>query len=391
MAAAPSTIISPSGPAAERYTTKVDAAVVRDVLAGQIATEIEGGRKRKGQAPLVRDGRLDRVAADVARATGGRQAPPPDAVAFLMWHYGIVEPEPSLFLLRGDDGAEVAALSALRTQMAAAPAASEWRRVGIGVERAAGQWSAVVILQEKNLDVQPVPRTLARGGHTTITGHMRAVFRLPELIITPPRGAIERPAIEAHRSVFSAGLTCNHGDGAYQVEIAAQDERGPRVLANFPVYCGVAAPASFAIAAAAGVATTDPAEVERELLNLLDRDRKEAGLPPLVYDARLAAVARRYSREMAETGEVAHVSPRTGNVIDRVRAAGVAPPPTILAENVGTAASAADAERAFMGSPGHRENILHREVTHVGVGVAVGRGQGLMQLFFTQIFAGWAK
>jgi len=391
-ALATSEVSSPSAASAETYTTSVLPAMSTDPLSGRIATGIDGGRRKRGQPPLVRDGRLDRVAHDIARLTGGRQAPAPDAVAFLLWHYGIVEPEPNLFLVRGDDGAEDAALAALQPQFVGAAASPEWRRVGIGVSRKAGQWSAVVVFQEKNLEIDPVPREIRSGAHVTIAGRIREAFRAPEVLITPPRGSVERPPTTVHRDAYSANLECNAGRGAYQVEISAQDSRGPRVLANFPVYCGVPPPAMFALGAASASSTMDPVEVERQILELMDRDRQDQGLPTLVRDARLAAIARRYSREMADTGEVAHFSPRTGSVVDRLLAAGVAPMPTIVAENVGSAASAADAEKAFMGSPGHRDNILNPAVTHIGIGVAVGREEGgTVPLFFTQIFAGWGK
>jgi uncharacterized protein YkwD len=391
-ALATTTVISPSGPAAEFYATQVEVAGLGDGLAAQIAAEIAASRRRRGQSPLVRDGRLDRVASDVTRATGSRRAPPPEAIAFLLWHYGVVEPEPNLFLLRGDDGAEAAAVAALPAQFAGAAASSDWRRVGIGVERTAGQWSAAIILQEKNLDIEPVPRRLAGDRPVTMAGRIRAALRAPQVLVTPPGRPVVRLPTMVRRDTFSSRLDCGQGPGVYQVEISAQDERGPRVLANFPVYCGVVPPTSFAITTDAVPPTTDPAILEQQVLDLLDRDRREHGLPHLTRDARLAAVARRYSREMAETGEVAHVSARTGSVIDRVRGAGVTPAPTILAENVGSAASAGDAERAFMGSPGHRDNVLNPEVTHVGVGVAVGREEGgTVPLYFTQIFAGWQK
>ena len=374
------------------YTTSVSPAVTTDPLAGHIAAEIDGGRRKRSLTPLVRDGRLDRVASDLARLTGGRRAPAPEAVAFLLWHYGVVEPEPNLFLVRGDDGAEAAALEGLRPQFAGASASPEWRRVGIGVVRTVGQWSAVVVFQDKNLDIEPVPRGLAQGGQASVTGRIRAGFRSPEVLITPPRGAVARPPTTVHRDAYSARLECKDGPGAYQVEISAQDARGPRVLANFPVYCGTEPPTTFTLGAATAPSTADAAEVERQILDLLDRDRREHGLPALARDARLAAIARRYSREMADSGEVAHFSSRTGSVIDRIRVAGVVPMPTVIAENVGNAASAADAEHAFMGSPGHRDNILNRAVTHVGIGVAVGREEGgTVPLYFTQIFAGWGQ
>jgi len=388
----PASLLAPSGPGASVYSTKVEPPILGDALCGQIAAEIDNSRRRLGQAPLVRDGRLDRVAHDIARATGGRRALPPDAVAFLLWHYGIVEPEPNLFLLRGDDGAEGSALASLKAQSAGAPAAAEWRRLGIGVQREIGQWSAVVVLQDKNLDIEAVPRQWRQGGQTLVAGRIRAVFRSPEVLVTPPHGAVERPPVTRRHDGFVTRVPCNRGEGTYQIEISALDDRGPRVLANFPVYCGTEPPGTIPVAAEAAPSVRNPAEAERQLLELLDRDRKQAGLPALVRDPRLSAVARRYSREMAETGEVAHFSPRTGSVVDRVRVAGVTPPPTILAENVGSAASAADAELAFMSSPGHRDNILQPEVTHVGVGVVAGREEGgVVALYFTQIFAGWAK
>ncbi|MBN2574265.1 MAG: CAP domain-containing protein [Deltaproteobacteria bacterium] len=384
-------MLSPSGPAAAFYATEAEAAVAGETLTAQVAARIEGGRRKRGQAPVVRDGRLDRVALDIVRVTAGRRAPDPEAVAFLLWHYGVVEPEPSLFLLRGDNGAEATALADLESQLAVASASSDWRRAGIGVERTPGQWSMAIVFQEKSLDLNPVPRVHGVGAHATIAGRIQGTVRAPEVLVTPPQGAVKRPATKVRREAFSAELACGPDAGVYQVEINAQDERGPRVLANFPVYCGVAPPLTFALAVAAAT-TMDAALVERHLLELLDRDRRAHGLPLLQRDARLAAVARRYSQEMADHGEVAHISPRTGSAVDRVRKAGIAPPPTVLAENVGSAASAGDAERAFMGSPAHRDNILNRDVTHVGVGVAIGRDEGgTVPLYFTQIFAGWDK
>src|SRR5450759_2097577 len=137
VAPAPSAVFSPSGPAAEFYATSAQPAVATEPLAVQLAAEIDDGRKKRGQTPLVRDGRLDRVAHDIALVTGGLRAPAPDVVAFLLWHYGVAEPEPNLFLLRGDDGAEAAALAALQPQFARASASVQWRRVGVGVARGA--------------------------------------------------------------------------------------------------------------------------------------------------------------------------------------------------------------------------------------------------------------
>jgi uncharacterized protein YkwD len=384
-------VIVPSGAAAESYTTEGKASVRADPLVDRLAAEVDASGKRHGHSPILRDGRLDGVAADIARATEALRAPNPEAVAFLLSHYGLVEPEPNLILVHGDDGAEASAAVGLREQLASA-ASSAWRRVGIGVWRATGKWSAALVLQEKNLDIDPVPRRLASGGHAEVAGRIRSMFRSPEVLFTPPRGDVERVPTRSTHDAFAARFDCNRGDGAYQVEISAVDARGPRVLANFPVYCGVAPPPTFTMAESTAPRTIDSALAETQLLDLLDRDRKAKGLPALVHDPRLAQIARRYSREMAESGEVAHYSSRTGSVVDRVAAAGIAPAPTSIAENVGNALSAADAEHGFMASPGHRDNILNRTLTHVGIGAAVGHETGgVVSLYFTQVFAGWGQ
>ncbi len=380
----------PSGPGAELYSTEGTASATTDAFARRLAVEVDESRKERGQAPIVRDGRLDRVAADLAILTDAVRTPPPETVAFLLAHEGLIEPEPSLFLLHGDDGAESSAVAGLRGQLANATTGA-WRRVGIGVEHVAGKWSAVLVFQEKNLDMDPIPRKLASGGQATVAGRIRPLFHSPEVLFTSPRGSVERLTTNVKHDTFVAHFACR-GDGAYQVEIGATDARGPKVLANFPVYCGVDPPARFVALQPQETRTLDPAESETELLAQVDRDRRAAGLPALVHDPRLAQIARRYSQEMAETGEVAHFSRRTGSVVDRLLAARILPTPTLIAENVGSAQSAVDAEHGFMASPGHRDNILNPAITHVGVGVAMGRGEGgSVSLYFTQVFAGWVQ
>ena len=389
--AAPVVVGVPSGAAAEFYSTEPSVSVSTDPFASRLAVEVDASRRRHGQAPIVRDGRLDCVAADLALVTDAARTPSPETVAFLLAHYGLVEPEPNLYLIHGDDGAEDSAAAGLGAQLASARG-SAWRRIGVGVRHAAGKWSAVLVFQEKNFDIDPIPRRLVSGGQIQVAGRIRQIFHAPEVLFTSPRGNVERVATSAKHDAFAAHFVCNQGDGSYQVEIGAADARGPRVLANFPVYCGVAPPATFAAVTNEETHSIEPAQAEAQLLAQLDRDRKANGLPALVHDSRLAEIARRYSREMAEAGEVAHFSRRTGSVVDRVTAAKISPSPTIIAENVGSAQSAADAERGFMASPGHRDNILNRAITHVGVGVAIGRAEaGSVSLYFTQVFAGWVQ
>jgi len=54
---------------------------------------------------------------------------------------------------------------------------------------------------------------------------------------------------------------------------------------------------------------------------------------------------------MARTGEVVHVSDKSGGAMDRVRAAHLSPVPRTLAENVGRAFSTVEVENGFHGQP----------------------------------------
>jgi uncharacterized protein YkwD len=384
--------ISPSAAPSAFYSSAAPARPAEDPFAAQVKSETDRAMKRLGRKVLEQDSRLDQVARDVARITAERDVPASSVVTFLLAHYGVVEPEPNLIVMRGARGSEASALADLRDQLERIPAASSWRRVGIGVWRSGDSWNVVIALEEHTLNLDPLPRVLPSRGRATVSGRALGVYRSPEVLVTSPTTGVHRLPTQVGGSTFEAVLECNSGDGVYQVEVSAEDQRGPTVLANFPVYCGVRPPATLKIAVGATPSTSDEAEIEKQILDLMDRDRRANGLPVLERDARLGRIARLYSREMAELGEVAHVSQRSGNAVDRVRAARIAPMPTVVAENVGRDYSAVEAERGFMSSPGHRDNILSRAVTHVGVGVALGKREGgNTPVFVTQIFAGWGQ
>lgn len=101
----------------------------------------------------------------------------------------------------------------------------------------------------------------------------------------------------------------------------------------------------------------------------INRMRQGAGLPPVAPDPALTAAAARQACDMARRGRLSHQG--GGGVSARVRSAGY--PAALAAENI--AAGQMDADSAmgsWAGSSGHRANLLHRRVRHVGIGQAVG-------------------
>ena len=95
--------------------------------------------------------------------------------------------------------------------------------------------------------------------------------------------------------------------------------------------------------------------------------RERAGCPPLVWDAAVAAVAESHSRDMRERGYFSHTSPEGDDPFDRLDRAGI--PFLAAAENVAYGQRTGDAVFAqWVGSPGHRDNMLNCTYTRQGVG-----------------------
>jgi uncharacterized protein YkwD len=183
---------------------------------------------------------------------------------------------------------------------------------------------------------------------------------------------------------FLAPVTCDRGDGHYQVEVFGSDASGPRVLANFPVFCGVQARGSLPGRGGFVPKRVSSDVAEFELFSLINKARATAGLPALSYDPALTGVARAHSRDMLTHDYIAHIAPTTGSPADRVAKAGIAV--DRLAEDIGTSGSPEELHLGLMRSPGHRAAILDPRSTRVGVGVAVPPAGQHFRVVGTELF-----
>ena len=112
------------------------------------------------------------------------------------------------------------------------------------------------------------------------------------------------------------------------------------------------------------------------------RSAAATGSHPLTVDARLAAAAQAHSADMVRRSFFAHESPDGRQVWDRAVAAGYAY--RKVAENIAAGQrTAEDVVRGWMDSPGHRANILDRDLEQIGVGHAEGGSYGV---YWTQVF-----
>ena len=124
----------------------------------------------------------------------------------------------------------------------------------------------------------------------------------------------------------------------------------------------------------------DPA-AEQQMFQLVNEERKNVGLQPLVWDDRLLPVARQHSEEMFRLKYFSHQSPVTGSPFDRLKAANIAY--KVAGENLAYAQSVTVAHRGLMDSPGHKANILDPVFTRMAIGVIYAGAYGRM---FTQMF-----
>jgi len=120
---------------------------------------------------------------------------------------------------------------------------------------------------------------------------------------------------------------------------------------------------------------------EKQLADMINKERAKKGLKPLQLDAELSKWARTKSQDMVNKNYFAHQSPTYGNVSTMLKNGGVSF--RYAGENLAKAGSVSLAHSTLMNSSIHRSNILNSNYTHVGVGIA----QKGSTLYITEIFA----
>ena len=125
---------------------------------------------------------------------------------------------------------------------------------------------------------------------------------------------------------------------------------------------------------------------EYAIHNLINDERRRKGLGDLVWDSRLAQIAREYSRKMARDSFFSHYDRDGNSVVDRVQGSGLRGWSKI-GENLffceGYRNIDSLAVRGWMNSPDHRRNILDRQFTATGIGISRSRDG---EIYITQVF-----
>lgn len=121
---------------------------------------------------------------------------------------------------------------------------------------------------------------------------------------------------------------------------------------------------------------------EEEVIRLVNIERNKNGLPALTKNWEASRVARTKSQDMINKNYFSHNSPTYGSPDAMMRNFGLKF--SSWAENIAYGQKTAkDVMNSWMNSPGHRANILSKNVTQIGVGVAK-KYNGTM--YWTQMF-----
>lgn len=134
------------------------------------------------------------------------------------------------------------------------------------------------------------------------------------------------------------------------------------------------------------VTPTEPIlSAAEEIVSRTNSERSKLRLPALARNAALMRAAQLHAEQMADVNRLAHELPgaRYPTMDARIAAAGYRR--SAAGENVADGyPSAAAVVAGWMTSPGHRENIVDKQFTEMGAGVAAAKSG---RRYYVQVFA----
>ena len=132
-----------------------------------------------------------------------------------------------------------------------------------------------------------------------------------------------------------------------------------------------------------GTTTSNMNSDEKEVFDLINKQRVRNGLSPLKENSELQRVARIKAQDMVNNNYFSHTSPTYGSPFDMMKSFKISY--NTAGENIAGNSSNSDAVTAWMNSSGHRANILNSSFNQTGIGVVTGSKYGKI---YVQMFIG---
>ena len=387
-------VLTPARPPAERFGADPARTCPSGGTYDEIESRLAAGVKDSGAVEVPADGRLCAVA-EALLAWKGDEVPQ-HVRAFLGRYFGLAggAPEVVLVTLESDDPRVLGEKLAETVKNYGAKVTGP--RYGMAVNLVAtrkggdkgGQDSTVpksriaLALYSETVQLAPLPRRLELNQRATLAGSLAGDLENPKVLVSDAKGqlaTVEPPPGKA----FKAELGCGEKPGRIFVEVRGEELGNERVLGSFAVACATELPRSVVVDQAAGW-PADAALQEQKVAELINAERTGAGLPPLTWSEPVGQIARAVSESLRDGGKKgATVVPV--NIVKRLADAEVQAP--VVLQNPAAGYSGEVAQERLMASPSHRANMMSTEVTHGGIGVAIGTDQaGKPMVYLTQLF-----
>jgi len=371
---------TPAGAPAANYGPDPQRTCPSTTIARYVASDTADQAKDIQKPAPQADGRLCAVAESLLG--WDEQQPVPEIVrAFVAFHHGVPTSIPRVLLASLQELENPRELAARLDEVVMQYVRSAAGEVRYGIATAPGSRGGTklsLVMQEPQLDlVEPFPRKLDPKAEATLSGRLLGAHENAKVLVSDPRGKLQQPESKPGKE-FRVPVSCGGRTGRMAVEIRAERQGQPEVLANFPVACGTELPTSVDVPAPGG----DPAQKERAIFEQINAERTEAGIPALKWDDKVAQVARSVSESEAKSGGGGAA---VGELEARLKAAGIASP--IVLANPAATRTAEEAQRRFSLSPVYRANYMSTDATHGGIGVVIGKdAQGGNVAFVTELF-----
>lgn len=122
---------------------------------------------------------------------------------------------------------------------------------------------------------------------------------------------------------------------------------------------------------------------EKEVFDLINKQRTNNGLAALKNDSEVQRVAKIKAQDMVDNNYFSHTSPTYGSPFDMLKSFKISY--KTAGENIAGNSSNSSAVTAWMNSSGHKANILNSNFNYTGIGVVSSPKYGKM---YVQLFIG---
>lgn len=333
--------------------------VPKDPAASRVYDQLAEVAKSKGV--IHRDPRLDLAATEVAGLVSQGITPSSELVVFTLRAHGVVDTLATSVVLRaGED---------LATRLGDVLAGNI--RVGLG-----GSPMIAIVTTKSPVTLGTTPK-LVRD-ELVLEGTLEPHHLNPEVTIAHEDGLSEKAKVTVNHTSFSAQIMCGQHRGPQMISIAADG-----VLAiQIPLYCNTSPPTSFRVDLDATTTSPDPA---RRLAAIINRERTNAGLAPLVDDPRVTRAAVHQAEAMRTAKSISHTAD-SSTPAERVRDAGVVPP--VMFESTMKVANLGRVSELLMNEPAYQKPLDSPIATHMGIGIVRDPQGGIyVALVYVQLVA----